>query len=392
MDNEQNLTRVALLCEPNDTLTQVSAALAAQNEFFFSGALSDLERLGPELTNMDPDIILIDHVIGGQVTLDIIDNLLTQFPEAAIVAILPREDPLLVQQVMLAGSRAFVIQPFTQINLLSILRRVRDLQQRQRQLRPVSTTAVHDTSRPPRTIAVFSPRGGVGTSTLATNLAVVIHEETNSKVLLLEGKLYFGHLNVLLNLRPRNNLADLIPHASNIDEALVRDVVSTHISGIYVLPAPSDLQVAQGIRPQDMFTIVSKIQRFFDYIVIDAGSSLNENTVTLMDFADRILVVTTPDLAALHDASRFIRISQTLAYPSEKVLLVLNQADRPGGVKPKEIKTVLHWGIFAEIPDDTLNATRSLNRGVPLVINNPRSPASRSYYTIAKHFTNTSPK
>jgi pilus assembly protein CpaE len=111
-----------------------------------------------------------------------------------------------------------------------------------------------------------------------------------------------------------------------------------------------------------------------------------------MDFADRVLVVTTPDLASLHDASRFIRISQTLAYPSEKILLILNKANLPGGVKPKEIKSVLHWSVFAEIPEDTLNATRSLNRGIPIVLNSPRSPLSRSINDIAKHFTDSNPK
>ena len=392
MDNDQNLTRVALLCEPNDTMTQVSSALGAQNEFFFTGGLSDLERLGPDLTNMNPDILLVDHIIAGQVTLDQIDDLAMQFPEVAIITILPREDPLLVQQVMLAGARAFIIQPFTQINLLSILRRVRDLQARQRQTRPVAAEKEREKSRPPRILAVFSPRGGVGCSTLATSLAIAIRIQTNAKVLLMEGKLFFGHLDVFLNVRPRNNLADLIPHASNIDEGLVRDVISEHISGIHILLAPSDLQIAQGIRPQDMFSVVSKIQRFFDYIVIDAGSTLNENTVTLMDFADRVLVVATPDLASLHDASRFIRISQTLAYPSEKILLILNKANRPGGVKSKEIKSVLHWSVFAEIPEDTLNATRSLNRGIPIILNNPRSPVSRSVNDIAKHFAKFNPQ
>lgn len=392
MDNDQKLTRVAMLCEPNDTMTQVSAALGSQNEFLFTGALSDLERLGPDITNMAPDILLVDHIIHGQVTLDLIDDLAMQFPDAAMITILPREDPLLVQQVMLAGARAFIIQPFTQVNLLSILRRVRDLQARQRQTRPAVVEKEREKSRPPRILAVFSPRGGVGCSTLAASLAIAIHEQTNSKVLLMEGKLYFGHLDVLLNVRPRNNLADLIPHASSIDEGLVRDVISEHISGIHILLAPSDLQVAQGIRPQDMFTVISKIQRFFDYIVIDAGSTLNENTVTLMDFADRVLVVATPDLAALHDASRFIRISQTLAYPNEKILLVLNQANRPGGVKPKEIKSVLHWAIFAEIPEDSINATRSINRGIPIILNSPRSPVSRSVIDIAKHFSNLDSK
>ena len=392
MATEPELTQVVFICEQRDVVAHITTALETQKEFSLADVLSDPERLVQDLHNAAPEIILVDHHLSGQPTLDIIDDLAMEFPEAAVVAILPNDNPSIAQQVTLAGARAFIVQPFTQANLLSTLRRVRDLQIRQRRSKPAVAAPEPDKSRPPHTFAVFSPRGGVGCSTLAANLAIALHEDTGSKVLLMEGKLFFGHLAVMLNIRPRNNLADLIPHAASIDEGLLREVVTEHISGIQTLLAPTDLQVAQGIRPQDMFSIMTKVQRYFDYIVIDAGSSLNENTVTLMDLADRVLLVATPELAALHDVSRFIRISQTLAYPNEKILLVLNESNRPGGVKPKELKTFLHWGIFAQIPDDTINAMRSLNRGIPLVINSPRSPASRSYHALAKHLTNFSNK
>jgi pilus assembly protein CpaE len=105
--------------------------------------------------------------------------------------------------------------------------------------------------------------------------------------LLLEGKLFFGHLDVLLNLRTHNTLADLVPHANALDEGLVRDVVAEHVSGIEVLLGPADLQIAQGIRPQDLFAVISSLQRYYDYIVIDAGSLLNDNIVTLLDALTR---------------------------------------------------------------------------------------------------------
>jgi pilus assembly protein CpaE len=121
----------------------------------------------------------------------------------------------------------------------------------------------------------------------------------------------------------------------------------------------------------------------YDFIVIDAGSYLNENTVTLMDAADRILLVTTPDLGALHDSSRFLHLSRSLAYPTGKLLTILNRAGMPGGVKTKDIATALHHDLYAQIPDDNTNAIRSLNRGIPLVFKYPRSPASRAIKHLA---------
>jgi pilus assembly protein CpaE len=378
------LTRVVTIAEPGPTQAQITSALSAQTEFELVDVLSDAGRLVRDLQTTESEIILIDHQLGGQPTLDIIDDLALQFSQRAIVAILPTNDPLGAQQVMLAGARAFVIQPFTQVNLLSTLRRVRDLEARRRQVQVGQAVAAPDGQGPLRTLITFSPRGGVGTSTVAANLAVALQEETEARILLMEGKLFFGHLDVMLNIRSRNSLADLIPHATALDEVLVNEVVTLHASGLAVLLAPSDVQLAQGVRAQDLFNVINSLERLYDYIVIDGGSALSENTVTLMDFADRILLVTSPDLAALHDISRFTRISQSLAYPAEKTLLVLNRAGLKGGVKERDIENVLHQNIFAEIPDDEANALRSLNRGIPLVLNYPRSPASKAYKDLAR--------
>jgi len=382
-----NPVRVVSICDPGPTLSQITSALGSQNEFELVEVLDDLEHLSRDLHEAEAEIILIDHQVGGQATLDIIDDLAMQFLDTVIVAILPIDNPMNAQQVTLSGARGFLVQPFTQVNLLSTLRRVRVLQSRQRQAQTPVTVDDQERDRPLRTLVVYSPRGGVGCTTVAVNLSIALHEETEARVLLMEGKLFFGDVDVMLNIRTHSSLADLIAHTSSMDEMLVREVVHEHISGIYTLLAPINFQVAQGIHPDDMFAIMTGLQRYFDYIVIDTSSNLDENTVTLLDAADRILLVASPELAALHDVSRFMRISQSLAYPPEKVLLLLNQADRPGGVKLREIETVTHKGIFAQIPDDPVNALRCLNRGIPLILKNPRSPVSRSYKKLAKLMT-----
>jgi pilus assembly protein CpaE len=387
MPGQTKITRVVALSEPGPIQEQITTALSAQNEFLLVDVIANMERLARDVRAAEPDIILVAHQIGGQPTLDIIDDLALQFPEAPVVAILPGEDPLGAQQVMLAGARAFLVQPFTQVNLLSTLRRVRDLESRRR---PVITSGatiqVADEDKPVRTIAVYSPRGGVGTSTLALNLALALHDETEGRVLLVEGKLAFGHLDVLLNLRTRNTLADLIPHANALDSGLVAEVVAEHATGLQVVLGPTDLQVAQGIRAEDLFNVLEGLKRLYDYLVIDAGSALTENTVTLLDAADRVLLVTTPELAALHDVSRFVQLSRSLGYPPGKLLVALNRAGQEGGVKTKDIESALHHELFGQVPDDGANSLRSLNRGLPLLVRYPRSPASKAYQQLAKQF------
>ena len=378
-------THVVAICEAGATQQQISSALSAQPEFVLADVLETTEKLVRQLRAANPEIIIIDHQIGGEPTLDIIDDLALQFPNAAVVAILPGSDPVMAQRVMLAGARGFVVQPFTQINLLSVLRRMVELETRRQPAKSSSVFNLPEAIRPLRSIAVFSPRGGAGTTTVAANLAVSLVEETGSKVLLMEGKLFFGHLEVMLNIHAQNNLADLLPHASHLDDGLIRDVIAEHTSGIHVLLAPNNVQVAQGVRADDLYNIFVALTRMYDYIIIDNGSMLSESSVTMMDAVDRILLVTNPDLAALHDTSRFIQLSRSLGYSPDKILTVLNRAGIDGGVRQKDIETVLHYQLYAQVPNDPGAALRSLNRGIPMAVRYPRSPASRSIREMAKN-------
>jgi len=359
-------------------------ALEAQADFQLVRTLASIDKFVKEIHAAEPDMIMIAYEISGQGTLDLIDDIVLQFPETPLVAILPDNDPLRAQQVMLAGARAFITEPFTQVNLLSTLRRVRDLEARRAKSQQVlDPVQVADAVRPMRTFAIFSPRGGVGCSTLATNLAIELRAESGESVLLVDGKLFFGHLDVMLNIRARNTIADLVPHANLLDPGLIGDVVVQHTSGIDVLLSPTDVQVAQGMRAEDLFNIMKGIKKAYGYVVVDAGSALTENTVTMMDAADRIFLVTTPDLVALHDASRFIQISRSLSYPPEKTVIVLNRANLSGGVKTRDIETALRHEVFAQIPDDGANVIRSLNRGIPLVMQYPRSSATQAIQRLA---------
>ena len=376
--------RVVALCDPGTTQQQIIEAMKAQNEFILADVIASKDMLVRQIRTSEPDILLVDSQLQGESTIDIIDDLALQFLSSAVVAILPNNDPLVAQQVMLAGARAFIITPFSQINLVSTLRRVSELEGRRQQTQPRVSTPALEASRPLRSVTVFSPRGGTGVSSIAANTAIALAEETGKKVLLFEGKVFFGHLEVMLNLKVQNALSDLIPHASNLDENLIRDVVCPHPSGIHVLLAPSNVQIAQGIRADDIYNIFVGVSRYYDYTVVDAGGILNDISVTLMDAADRIMLVTTPDLASLHDTSRFLQLSRSLAYTVDKILLILNKAGVEGGVKLKDIEAVLHHQVYHQIADDSANVLRSINRGIPFLVYYPRSKASKAIQQLAR--------
>lgn len=377
-------TRVLAIVNAGPVQQQIVSAISNQPEFQLVDLMDNLEKFARQIHAAEPDIILMNYHLNDQPTLDIIDDLSLQFPQVPVVIVLPSDDPVLAQQVMLAGARAFIVQPFTQVNLLSTLRRVRDLEARRQLSQAVTPAIPEEQTRQVRTIAVYSPRGGVGCSTVAANLAVALQEVTKERVLLVEGKLFFGHLSVMLNIRARNSIADLIPHSTALDPELVDDVITEHASGIDVLLGPSDVQVAQGIRAEDLFNVISGLQKLYDYVVIDAGSYLTENTVTLLDSADRIVLLTNPEMAALHDASRFIQISRSLAYPTEKLMVTLNRAGLEGGVRPRDIEGALHHELYAQIPDDEPRILRSLNRGIPMILKYPRSSTSKSLHRLAE--------
>ena len=286
-------TRVIAIGDPGPTQQQIVSACNNQKDFQMVDVIQDTEQLTKNIRAANPNIVIVDYLLHKEPTLDAIDEIIKQFPEIAIVAMIPENDPTMAQQVMLAGASAFLIQPFTQINLLSTLRRVRELQVHRLKSMETEVSHTEEIAKPLRTFAIFSPRGGVGTTTIAVNLAVTLKEITDSRILLIEGKLAFGHIGLMLNIRTRNSIADLIPHAGNLDEVLLRDVIVQHVSGVDVLLGPNDVQIAQGIRPQDLFNVLINLERLYEFLIIDAGSTLNLLPETVAIVLSRTLFMLT---------------------------------------------------------------------------------------------------
>ncbi len=333
------------------------------------------------IESVKPDVILLDFKFQAN-PFNLVDQVVSEYPNSAVIAILPEDQVVNLDRVVLSGARAFVKFPYEGYKLPITIKRVVELLSRNGQSQNGTTAPKKEKFK--HTYTVFSPKGGAGTSTIAVNLAIALHEMLGEEVLLVDGKHLFGHLSLYLNLRTGNSVTDLIAHAGSLDERLIKQVVVEHTSGVNVLPSPNSISEAQGIRPESLFTVLQALQGTFENILVDGGSNLNENTVTYMDSSDKILLVLNPDLASMRDARQFLEVATTLSYPKNKILLILNQAGRKADIKSAEIEDILKVSIFGTIPADENTPLTCLNEGVPILVKKPRHPICRSIRKIAK--------
>ena len=237
------------------------------------------------------------------------------------------------------GARAFIVEPFDHDHLLDTLNKISDSYLRTKHGKQGVKIGKEASEEIQGIFTIFSPKGGAGCSTVAINAAIAVKKKTGDEVALIDGKLFFGDIDIMLNLKSHNSIAELISHLGALDESLINDVLSEHVTGIKILHSPSSAFVSQGIHPQELHSVLVGMKKVFPYIFIDAGNYLYDNSVTMMDISDYILLVIHPEMTSLRNASKFLEICvSSLSIPREKVLLVINQYDQREGLKVKNIE------------------------------------------------------
>jgi pilus assembly protein CpaE len=219
-------------------------------------------------------------------------------------------------------------------------------------------------------IAVYSPKGGVGCTSLAINLATAMCQlDREARVAIVDCSLQFGDVGILLYLRTNRSIVDLADNIDDLDTDMIETTMTTdERSGLRALLAPPKPEMAELVTVEHVRTVLERLQQLFDYIVVDMGSRLLDLELTLIDIADRIVLVIAPDLSSIKDARYFFEIMEALEYPTSKALLVLNKADPGTGISARAIENHIKHPVFAEIPDDRRVVLQSVNQGIPYIL------------------------
>jgi pilus assembly protein CpaE len=342
-----------------------------------------------------PHVILMDinmPDMDGITATEIISNTV---PESPIIMMSVQGEQDYLRRSMLAGAREFLVKPFSADELINSIRHVHELEKvRRARYAPIQQAAAPVAGGPAaaapgqpargKVISFFSPKGGVGRTTIATNLAVALHQTTEKPVVLVDGSLPFGDIAVILNMSPKaKTIADLIGSFESADSDVVESILVQHSTGIKVLLAPPTPESTELITGAHIKHVIELLRERYAYIVVDTWPSFQEQVITMLDVADVILTLMTLEITSLKNVRVFMEIAEKLGYGDEKVQLVANRNDSSGGIKASDVEASLGRKIPHTIVSDGRTLVLAVNRGVPFVISHRDSQVSKDIFTLA---------
>jgi pilus assembly protein CpaE len=342
-------------------------------------------------TALNPDVVLMDINMPGMDGISATEQLATRVPSAVVVMMSVQGEADYLRRSMLAGAREFLVKPFSSDELIASIRQVsareRDKQRRIGVPTPAAGEAAAAAPGPGRVVAVFSPKGGVGRTTIAVNLAVAA-VSLGKRVALVDASFQFGDVGVLLNLNPRNkSIADLASEIQTGEAESLETFLIAHSSGVQVLLAPPSPEQAELIGPAAVRRVLERLRTDHDLVVVDCPSSFNEPTLAVLDHADVILTLLSLEITSVKNMRLFLKVAEQLGYGPEKVRLVLNRADSTLGIRVADVEHSIGRKVDHTIVSDGRSVVYALNRGVPFFTSNRQAQVSQDILRLAQAVT-----
>jgi len=347
-----------------------------------------------------PHVVIMDINLPGMDGITATEQIVREVPTTQIIILSVQGETGYMRRAMAAGARDFLVKPPSGDELMATIRRVYEIGQAQAaRMAPIPTAVTPGVPGHPavgrqgQLVVVFSPKGGVGCTTVAVNLAVALQTRlgASQKVAIVDGSFQFGDVGVMLNLQATRSIADLAVRVEELDADLLTSVLTPHSSGVKALLAPPHPEAADAIIGADggmtegsrrIGAILDGLLREFDIVVVDTWSLLNELTLTFLDRADLILLVVTPLIPDIKDARHFLELADRLGYPREKIGLVVNHSDRKTGLRLDQIERALIPAL-AHIPYDERAGIVAANRGLPVAIEEASRPIGQAFVHLA---------
>jgi pilus assembly protein CpaE len=390
MSNE-DLIKVLIVDDIAETRENIRKLLQFEADFEIVGAARNGQE-GIDLANeLQPDVILMDinmPDIDGITATEIIRE---QVPHSQIIILTIQADPNYMRRAMLAGARDFLTKPPAVDEMIGAIRRAGDLAHEEREkskttytLKPGNGNAPVGMNRSGKVISVFSPKGGVGTTMLAVNLAVSLQRD-ETPVVLVDGNMEFGDVMVFVNQKPKNSIVDLAPRADELDPEVIEEVTMLHpASGIKILAGPTRPEHAENVNGDQFAKVLQYLCNFYTYVIVDCASSLTDVTLSAMDLSDLIILVTTQEIPAIKDSRMFLDLLKPLNISRDRLLFIMNKHDKRIGIKPEKVSENFKQELKIVIPFEEKVVLPSINRGVPFMLGVKSKSITRSFVSLAE--------
>ncbi len=371
-----NVLRLAIV-DPNDaTREEIKAMLLGMDMIWLEAECSRYEFFSDVVVQTTPDIGLVVIDSNTDKALELIGTVTESSPECSILVVSGSADGNLILQAIRAGAKEFLTQPLHVEELLSALSRISERR-----------FGRSDKNKPrgSQVIAVAGSTGGVGTTSLAVNLACAMAKEEINSVALVDLDLCLGDADVQLDTIPEYTLVDVAQNVDRLDFSLLKRSLTKHSSGIYLLPRPVQLEDIALITAENVQRVLGLMKASFSHLVIDLSKSYSPVDLAALELASVILMVTQLDLPCLRNMVRLLASFKEMEGIIDKVKVVVNRAGLENGqITLKKAQETIGKEIFWQLPNDYRTMIEVRNNGIPLIEQAPKAAITHSITTLAE--------
>src|SRR3954447_4125466 len=386
--------KVLIVDDIPETRDHLSKLLGFESDVEVVGAASSGAEAIEQAVRLTPDIVLMDINMPDMDGIAATERLALEVPTASVVMMSVQGEADYLRRSMLAGAREFLVKPFSSDELIASIRQVyaREREKVSRMVLapgPATTAAAGAAGEgdPGQVVAIFSPKGGVGRTTVAVNLAVAAATELGQKVVLVDGSFQFGDVGVLLNLNPKNkSIADLVPELEQPGHEVesIDTMVINHSAGIRVLLAPPSPEMAELITPSGVKRVIEALRLTHELVVVDCTAFFNDTTLAILDAADTILTMLSLEITSIKNMRLFLEVADQLGWEGGKIRLILNRADSALGIRVQDVEHSIGRKVDETIVSDGRSVVYALNRGVPFFLSNREAQVSQDVLRLAR--------
>jgi pilus assembly protein CpaE len=366
-----------LIADPDPEFSAEVSQELSRAGMILAGACEQPEQVRDLAARVEPGVLLLGPGCDSDSLMPLAQDMLSVFGELGVVVVSAKIVADFLHDALAVGIHDVLEVPVDADQLLNSIRRAHDLARGQAGV----TKSLEMPASPCRVITIFSTKGGVGKTVIATNLAVALARQ-NARVAIIDLDLQFGDVGVMYQLEPSHTIHDAVELGPEPTRHMIEPLLAKHSTGVHALLAPAEPELADLIAPSTVIGVIEALKASHEYVVIDTPPSFNDHVLTVLDRSDAVCLVATMDIPAIKNVKLCVATMRLLGYPAEKTCLVLNRTERHVGLHPDEIEQTVGMKISASLPADRA-VPLSINKGVPLVEDAPRSAVSKGIVSLA---------
>jgi pilus assembly protein CpaE len=306
------------------------------------------------------------------------ESLSLTLPASPLIAYSDIDELIATRKAVQSGAHDYLLKPLNGRDVTEAVHKALLQIERRRMGERGGTEAVTEGV----VVAVFGAKGGIGKTTLSTNLATALAAPGRESVALLDIDTRFGDVALVLDVDPEKNISDAVRNIEDVDRFNIRTYLSQHASGVNVLAAPTRPSEWRQVQSGHIEKLIRLMAQTHDYVILDTPGFFTELVGVALDMADLVLLVTTLDISSIKDSSMALDMLATAEYPMDRVKLLINHPTNVDTVKKEQVENVTGCEVFWTIPFDKA-FVRSGQLGSPLILSKPASKGARNIAQLA---------